>query len=602
MFSYKFGFFAKLLFFIFVSILIPFIILSFFLSTEIKAAVYKEKQDKLFGLAMQLDHYLEGTFEDILIQKRALSLDREQQIDVLNRELRDITDFVASGNPGVGVGYYAKELDAVITYGPSEEFDYTVGVSIDPGHEGLIVMETGEDRVQTGELVRGNIMNCMHPIIRAGNVIGYIWSNETVDMVQAQFGHIMKRVIFLVLAIFVIIYFSVFIVSKIFLNGIDILKSEIEKIMDEPNHRIPQVAGELNIIGAEVNRLLNSIDSEKSHNKYILDAVVSSVIVLSNDGVITHANPAFYRLFNHLDEKVYGMQSRKIFGEAVGRIIDRGLFNNDYCDSEELNLFDKIVKVSSNAVIDGQGNRLGLILIFQDITLIRRYETELNEKERAAALGEMSLSVAHELKNPLTSVKGFTQMLQEPAVSDEKRMKYLGIMEDELNRVNLLLNDLLLYGGPSPVQKQDEDLVDIIQCLFREYRMVKPDIEFVLDFETSGNFVVPLDKNKMIQVFENLIKNSIDAMEKVDKGKLLVRLERSDEQVFIAFRDNGCGINENNFSRIYNPFFTTKTGGCGFGLPICYRIIEKHGGSIHVSSIEGEYTEVSIVLNGKETA
>lgn len=597
MLTRQYNFAARLLFFIFISILIPFFVLTFFLRTEIRDDIFEEKQDKLFGLTRQLDHHLEGTFDDLLARGNALSLSRDEQIIFLNRELKEITDFVASGNPGVGVGYYAKKLDSLLTYGPSREFQYTVGTTIDESHEGLAAMETGEDRVQIGELVRGNIMNCMHPIVREGNVIGYIWANETVDRVQAQLSRIMKRVYLLVIIIFMVIYLCVYFISKRFLRGVTILKSEIENLMEKPNYRLPEIGGELNIIGGKVNELVDNISYMKSYNRYILDAVISSVLVVSNDGIITHTNRAFFRLFEHLDKSVHGRQSREVFGKEIKAIIDGGLLDDERYAGKELNLFDRIIKVSSNIIVDEQDRRLGLILIFQDITLIRKYERDLSEKERIAALGEMSLGVAHEIKNPLTSVKGFTQMLQRPGLREDKRVEYLQIMDEELNRVNRLLNDLLLYGGQSPLRKQDENIMDILDGLLAGHRTVNPEILFEKNVLQSGHFIISLDKYKIIQVFENIIKNSVDALDHVKNGQLTIGIVAAVEHISIVFKDNGKGINKDNFRKIYHPFFTTKDRGTGFGLPICYRIVKKHGGSIAVTSVEGEFTEVTITLN-----
>lgn len=597
MLTAQYNFSTRLLFFIYISILVPFLILTMFLHTEIRDDIYEEKQEKLFGLTILLDKKLNEGFEDILRQEDALGLSRDEQIAVLNSRLRDQTDLIASANPGVGVGYYAKDLDGVLTYGPSREFQYTVGFRIKEGHEGLVVMETGEARVQIGQLVRGNIMNCMHPIIRDSEVIGYIWANETVDSVQTQMRDIMKRVYLSILLILVAIYISVYIVSRIFLNGILVLKSEIETLMAEPNHRLPAIGGELNIISEKVNELVNSVSFEKSYNRYILDAVVSAVLVVSNEGTITRTNRAFFELFKHLGPDIHGKKSLDVFGKEVEGLIEEGLLRDTYCDGCELELFGRTLKLSSNNVIDEQERRLGLILIFQDITLIRKYEHELIEKERLAALGELSLGVAHEIKNPLTSVKGFTQMLQRPNLKDAKKNDYLNIMEAELNRVNRLLNELLLYGGQSPLRKQDENVVDIIDGLLTEYLSVSPNVEFERKILQDVDFVIQLDKHKIIQVFENVIKNAVDAVSSRDKGKIEIGINAASEHITIVFRDNGSGISSENLEKIFNPFFTTKDRGTGFGLPICYRIIKRHGGDIMINSTEGEFTEVIIKLS-----
>lgn len=138
---------TRLLILLFLSVLIPLVSLSFLLKQEITESILKEKEDKLFGLAKQLDNFLGGTFDDILREEGALDASRDRKIAILNKRLWSITDFVASGNRGVGVGYYNKALDAVITYGPSSEFQHTVGQSIFQGHQGYEVMATGKPMV-----------------------------------------------------------------------------------------------------------------------------------------------------------------------------------------------------------------------------------------------------------------------------------------------------------------------------------------------------------------------------------------------------------------------------------------------------------------------
>ena len=145
------------------AVTVPILLTSYFMTGQAESALLSEKEAKLYGYARLLDRYLEGTYNDILAKYDALEAERDVKIKVLNRALRDYTDEVASTHPGLGIGYYSKELDAILTYGPSDEYDHTVGQSIFPGHQGYTVMETGEEMVQIRDLVRGANMNCMVP-------------------------------------------------------------------------------------------------------------------------------------------------------------------------------------------------------------------------------------------------------------------------------------------------------------------------------------------------------------------------------------------------------------------------------------------------------
>ena len=293
---------TRLLILMFLSVIVPLVGMSLFLKDEITESILVEKRDKLFGLAIQLDTALEGTFDDILAEEGALGADRATKIAVLNSRLRAVTDFVASGNAGVGVGYYGRELDAVLTYGPSEQFQYTVGQSIFQGHKGYEVMAAGTPMVQTGSLVRGDILNCMWPINRGGRTIGYIWSNETLDMIGGQLEPIIRRVYLIQALIFFLIYVSLTMTMKSLLDKITSIRKGIEVLFKMPNYHIPQVTGELSSIVSTLNDLVDTTNLVKCYNKNILEGVMNGVLAISCSGTITRANKAFFEMFPEFGE------------------------------------------------------------------------------------------------------------------------------------------------------------------------------------------------------------------------------------------------------------------------------------------------------------
>ena len=151
---------------------IPIVLSGYSIARTAVDAMVAEKQQKLFGAARMLDQHLTGTYVDILQRHEAQNLSREAKISLLNSELAQFTDAVSQAYPGIGVGYYNRELDAIITYGPSNIYADKVGLPIGNSHEGRIVMATGVPRIQEGDLVRGQIMNAMHPLVRGQTVIG----------------------------------------------------------------------------------------------------------------------------------------------------------------------------------------------------------------------------------------------------------------------------------------------------------------------------------------------------------------------------------------------------------------------------------------------
>ncbi len=553
----------------------------------------KEKEILLFGLTRQLDSALEGSYDDILMKYDALNLSRDEQISLLNNELMAVTDFVASGVDGVGVGYYSKKLDAIITYGPSSLFQYTVGQSIFEGHKGYDVMESGESLVQTGELVRGSILNCMRPIIRNNEVIGYIWANETLQFISVQMTKIKNQIVFLLLLIFFLIYMAVVYTTRRFIGQVDIIRDGIQQVIIQPKYRLPQLHGELNIIVDKINELSNSVSYFKSFNTYVLDSVSNSVLALTPQGQIALLNPSFKEHFALDDKDYYGESIFEVFEESVKNLLNDGLKNEMFIQSRIFIYRNRILEVNCNTIFNDEQVCLGVVFVFRDITLVRQYERQLQDRERMVTLGEMGLNVAHEIKNPLTAVKGFTQLLLRRKLSEEQKNNYLELMDEEVNRVNGLLNDMLLYGGRFKIILEDADFVELVQELLVIYRIAYIHIDFSLKLSGQESVPVRIDKGRMTQVFDNLVKNSVDA----GSSKIFISIFLKGDTIKLTIGDNGKGILPDNIQKIFTPFFTTKSDGTGFGLSLCMEIVSKHLGELEVESVPGESTLFSMTFN-----
>ena len=230
-----------------------------------------------------------------------------------------------------------------------------------------------------------------------------------------------------------------------------------------------------------------------------------------------------------------------------------------------------------------------------NVAAMKKYEDELQKRERMAVLGEMALGVAHEIKNPLTSIKGFTQMLQRTAPDNARTVKYLNLIDSELNRVNKLLNELLVYGGRTTLQFTEADLEQIISEFIDKVQITYSQIR-VKKRLGGQNFRVRLDKHKMIQVFDNLLNNAVEALTGKQKQVIGIFMQAQETEVTITFVDNGCGIHAAHLDKVLHPFFTTKSNGYGFGLAISYKILEQHGGNLQIFSRERHYTKIVLTL------
>jgi len=578
----------------FLSVMVPLVGMSLFLKQEISESILVEKRDKLFGLARQLDAALEGDFDDILDRSGAGGADRATKIALLNAELRAVTDFVASGNAGVGVGYYGRELDAVLTYGPSDQFQYTVGQSIFEGHKGYEVMASGKPMVQTGSLVRGDILNCMWPVNRDGRTIGYIWANETLDMIGGQLEPIIRRVYLIQALIFFLIYVSLTMTMKGLLDTIMSIKKGIEVLFHMPTYHIPQVSGELSTIVTTINDLVDTSNLVKCYNKNILEGVMNGVLAVSCSGAVTRANKAFFELFPEFGGQFIDADYHAVLGPGIVPLVESCLAGKGEVSGVELRHDGKTIEVYGNAMFDETGSRLGAVFVFRDITVMRRYEREIQEKERAAILGEMALAVVHEVKNPMTSVKGFTQLLARPGVDEEKRRQYIGLINDELNRVNRLLNEMLVYGGKSRLEPRRCDVAELAREAVARNDWSPYGVIPVIKADPSGDLVAEVDAFKAGQVLDNVLKNACEAVAAKGSGRVVALVREAGDSVEIRVVDSGVGIKADALPRIGNPLFSTKKTGNGFGVAISRKIMEAHGGGLFIDSVEGVYTTASL--------
>ena len=253
---------------LFIVILMTFVLLlaipgtGFFMIRSAQQALLDEKQSKLFGLAALMDTGLEQSFDHILGENQMMSAPRGAQIRFLNNALKASTDRIAHTAPGIGVGYYSR-LDAIITYGPSSDLGRKVGQSISRTHLGREVMRTGRQLVQTASLVRGKIMNCMYPIHRNGEVIGYIWANELVEDINLQMEQMTRKFHGLIILGVLLSIAGTALIAQTVSVRVNRIKNGLKQIQGDLDWRIPPIPGEFGEIGEAVNELAGALSERK---------------------------------------------------------------------------------------------------------------------------------------------------------------------------------------------------------------------------------------------------------------------------------------------------------------------------------------------------
>lgn len=236
---------------------IPLLAVSYFMISQASRSIFQEKEWWLFGVARQLDLSLPAGFEELLVREGLTAADRQIKIMALNQMLREVTDKVAAAYPGVGVGYYSLELDAIITYGPSNQYQDKVGMSIGPNHEGRKVMATGEPRVQVANLVRGHIVNAMIPIKRDDRIIGYIWANVFTADVRNQVAMMLRPFYFVLLLALGVAVGGAVILSGNVARKVEMIKEGLLRLEKEPSFRFTPLSGEVGEIAEAINRMVD---------------------------------------------------------------------------------------------------------------------------------------------------------------------------------------------------------------------------------------------------------------------------------------------------------------------------------------------------------
>jgi len=253
------------------------------------------------------------------------------------------------------------------------------------------------------------------------------------------------------------------------------------------------------------------------------------------------------------------------------------------------------IKVRTRDEIQDLANSFNVMS--EGLQLMKEMEEQLRVQDRLAALGELSAGVAHEIRNPLSIIKGSAEVLRKKLPEEDPRRELADFITSEVDRLNNVVSDFLQFARPNPPQLTHEDVNEVVRRSvdMLSDRLQKKGIDLQTDYDADCDRTL-LDKEKIHQVLLNLIINASQAMEK--GGELIVRTSSAPltGEVRIVIQDSGCGISEEDLHKIFNPFFTTKPSGTGLGLSIVQRILESHGGRVEVSSTVGKGTCFVLIL------
>jgi len=338
----------------------------------------------------------------------------------------------------------------------------------------------------------------------------------------------------------------------------------------------------------------------RAFNDILVSSLPIGLIATDGSGAIQVYNGSARGLLGFDEQNIIGLMPEKCLPKQLAK-----MFSGNEMDEQterqveiHLNLHPEkgmALQLASMIVLDDSDDFAGEVLLIRDMTTVKRLEKELQRNERLAAIGKMAAGVAHELRNPLSSIKGLALLLKSKFHAPDNEAETADILVKEVERLNRSIGELLDYAKPAKLKRETSSIQDIIEKTILLVRVDAESYGITIRVETDNNLPqILVDKDKINQVFLNLFLNAIQAMEQ--GGELLVRVKSDGQAIKIAVRDNGVGIESENMARVFDPYYTTKNDGTGLGLSMSSKIIEEHGGVIELSSVAGEYTEVRVLL------
>jgi PAS domain S-box-containing protein len=373
-------------------------------------------------------------------------------------------------------------------------------------------------------------------------------------------------------------------------------------------------------VALENARLYTEVRESKRYNDFLVDSLVSGVIAVNADRVVT--------VFNQEAERISGLVADRVVGRALEALPDAIAAQLAETLDRHEEVIDRDLAIEredgetvpirlSCSVFRGQeGLLLGALTVFNDMTVLRKLEEQVRRNDRLSSIGTLAAGMAHEIKNPLVSIKTFTQLLPERYQDTEFRDTFFDLIGQEVHRIDSLVNRLLKFSRPARANLQQMHLhravEDSLKLVSQQFH--RRGIELVCRLEAGQDDIMG-DADLLNQALVNFFLNAMEAMS--GGGRLEVstaltdlprrfvrgRQDRNGSLLCLSIRDSGCGISQEDINRVFDPFFTTKSSGTGLGLAVAHGIIDEHHATVEVESEPEKGTAFHIqfpLVNGKE--
>ncbi|MCM3790318.1 ATP-binding protein [Domibacillus indicus] len=380
------------------------------------------------------------------------------------------------------------------------------------------------------------------------------------------------------------------------------LPVDIDYIDEKTNIRVFKNKNDRSIVMEEVN----VEDIEKSDLVYpsigykfeqletflqpLLDVVPHHIVFIDKNGIITLCNAQTLIDLNETKKNVIGKNISYLLKieEKDIKLLETLNTGKEFYNSEILDSNYGII--NTRIIYDDNGDILRIVGFFH-------FLNHLKEAEKMNMIGQISASIAHEVRNPLTTVRGYLQLLGQGELEVDPNL-FRTLLIPELDRANKIINDFLMVSKPSPMTKEPKLVSDLVahfkRLLDSEALLKKVKLIVIVSEDLEGTLIL-INQSELIQVFVNLFNNAVESKGNNDLEISLVCTQEKNNIIF-QFKDNGVGIDDQKLKYIFDPFFSTKDTGTGLGLSLSKKIIELHGGNLYVSSTPHKGTVFTIKI------
>lgn len=404
-----------------------------------------------------------------------------------------------------------------------------------------------------------------------------IKNNGTYDKIYRKwFGHPIqlpswqkKKIVTVGIVFLILLLISIFALHRWNVS----LKKEVEK----QTHQIRKV----NKILIEQNI---NIEKEKDFREKILQNIFIGVITMDGQGIISFANQLASHILKIKNKDLIDLSYKKTF---LGELFSLDTLQDKKGEGEVWIQDEKrLLEYDLGKIFTTDGKIEKFILLFRDITEERRMQESIKTKDKLQSLGNLVTAIAHEIRNPLTSIKTYAELLPKKMENPEFQKMFSKDIPCEIDRINDLIKDLLEYARP---RKPFQEKIHLFTAANSVLLLLKNKIsaeDVIIKNYIQNNIYVDMDKNHFKQIFLNLLLNAIESMDKI--GKVITCSTKvTNQKVYLYIQDNGCGIDDDEIEKIYNPFYTTKLNGTGLGLFVCFQLSTENAVTLRQESVKG---------------